>query len=247
MALRRRRKTIKRGKRSRRGRSKNVRRKQRGGANLGAIPRIVIQTSKEPIPENVATQLKKQLDGWEHLFFTDDDILRFFKENPMSDYAGIADKFNSFTSGPHKADLFRYYYMYHHGGFFIDSDLMLYDPLEGIVGQNSFVSVWAIKPEGSVFNGFLGATAKHPIIEQALKDLYAMTNEQILANYTIVCANLGGFVKKYDGGSLKMLKETKNTDAYCHIEDPDSGKISLIHYQNMPVPDTPIDLPSSGQ
>jgi len=209
---------------------------------------VVIQTSKDPIPENVMNQLKKQLDGWKYTFFTDDDILAFFKENPSSDYPNITDKFNTLVSGPHKADLFRYYYIYMHGGVFIDSDLMLYDPLESIVRDNSFVSVWAIKPEGSVFNGFLAATAKHPIIEEALKDLYAMTNEQILADYTIVCAHLGGFVKKYSGGSVKMLNETKNTDAYCHIKDNDSGKISLVHYQNMPIPDTrPIEGDSNGQ
>jgi len=216
--------------------------KQLGGADLGVIPRIVLQTSKDPIPEKVLTQLKSQLDGWEYLYFTDADILRFFQENPDEYYLDIINKFNSFATGPHKADLFRYYYIYKRGGLFIDSDLMLYDPLQSIVGENSFISVWAIKPAGSVFNGFLGATAKHPIIESALKDLYAMTNDQLQADYTIVCAHLGGFVTSFTEGGVKMLKETANMDTHCHIEDPDSGKISLIHYQNMDIPDERVSL-----
>lgn len=216
--------------------------KQRGGADLGTIPRIVLQTSKDPIPEKVVTQLKAQLGGWKYLYFTDADILTFFQENPDEGYPEIINKFNSFSTGPHKADLFRYYYMYINGGVFIDSDLMLYDPLEEIVGKNAFISVWAIKPPGSVFNGFLGATAKHPIIETALKDLYAMTNEQLQADYTIVCKNLGGFVTSFTGDHVKMLKETVNMDTYCHIQDPDSGKISLIHYQNMEIPDKRVGI-----
>jgi mannosyltransferase OCH1-like enzyme len=232
----------------RRSKKRHTRRKrvfpgrQRGGADLGVIPRIVLQTSKDPIPERVLTQLKAQLDGWEYLHFTDADILTFFQENPSDQYPDIINKFNSFATGPHKADLFRYYYMYMNGGLFIDSDLMLYDPLQSIVGENSFVSVWAIKPPGSVFNGFLGATAKHPIIESALKDLYAMTNDQLQADYTIVCAHLGGFVTSFAEGNVKMLKETVNMDTHCHIQDPDSGKISLIHYQNMEIPDAGVGL-----
>ena len=214
----------------------------RGGADLGVIPRIVIQTSKDPIPPNVFDQLKKQLNGWEYLYFSDNDILEFFKENTEDAFPDIIDKFNSFTTGPHKADLFRYYYIYKNGGVFIDSDLMLYDPLEGIAGTNSFVSVWAIKPAGSVFNGFLGATARHPIVESALKDLYGLTNEQLQADYTIVCAHLGGFITSFSGGDLKMLQEVDNKDTQCTIQDPDSGKISLIHYQNMNIPDTLIDI-----
>jgi mannosyltransferase OCH1-like enzyme len=209
----------------------------RGGADLGVIPRIVIQTSKDPIPPKVVDQLKKQLGEWEYLYFSDDDIMTFFTENADDAFPDIIGKFQSFATGPHKADLFRYYYIYKHGGLFIDSDLMAYDPLEDIVGKNSFVSVWAIKPPDSVFNGFLGATAGHPIVKSALEDLYAMTNEQLQADYTIVCKNLGGFIKSFSGGNLKMLKELENKDTHCTIQDPDSGKISLTHYQNMDIPD----------
>lgn len=216
--------------------------KQRGGTNA-SIPKTVIQTSKDPIPEGVVKQLKKQLDGWDYKFFTDTDILQFFQENPLPDFPAITEKFNSFSAGPHKADLFRYYYIYINGGVFIDSDLMLYDSLDRVIGQNSFVSVWALRPADSVFNGFLAAAPRQTIIEAALKDLYAMTNEQLIADYTIVCKNLGGFVKKNMGAGVKMLKELTNNDTYCRIEDPDTGKASLIHYQSMPIPDEPVEQP----
>lgn len=212
----------------------------RGGADM--IPRIVIQTSKDPILPGTVEQLKKQLVNWEYLYFNDNDIMTFFKENVDDAFPDIIAKFNSFATGPHKADLFRYYYIYKNGGLFIDSDLMLYDPLTGIIGNNSFISVWAIKPAGSAFNGFLGATAGHPLITSALKDLYGLSNEQLQADYTIVCKNLGGFITSFGGVDVKMLKELENKDTYCTIQDPNTGKTSLIHYQNMDVPDTPIGL-----
>ena len=211
--------------------------KQYGGTS---IPKTVIQTSKDPIPPKVLEQLKKQMDGWEYKFFTDSDIMEFFGKNPLEDFPQVTEKFHSFSSGPHKADLFRYYYIYVNGGVFVDSDLMLYDKLDTILGQNTFVSVWALRPEGSAFNGFLAAAPKHPIIEAALKDLYAMTNDQLIADYTIVCKNLGGFIKKNAAGGVKMLEEVMNNDTFCRIRDPDTDKISLIHYQSMPIPDEPV-------
>ena len=181
--------------------------KQYGGTS---IPKTVIQTSKEPIPPKVLEQLKKQIDGWDYKFFTDSDITEFFEKNPLEDFPQVTEKFNSFSSGPHKADLFRYYYIYINGGVFIDSDLMLYDNLDTILGQNAFVSIWALHPKGSAFNGFLAATPKHPIIEAALKDLYAMTNDQLIVDYTIVCKNLGGFITNNIAPGVKMLEEVMN-------------------------------------
>jgi len=235
MALQRRYKKTRKNKRrtvSRRRRAK----RQRGGA---AIPRTVIQTSKEPIPTKVTDQLKKYLTGWEYKYFSDDDIVKFFTDTPLDEFPDMTGKFKSFTSGEHKADLFRYYYLYINGGLFMDSDLMAYDDMTSIIGENKFVSIWALRPEGSVFNGFLAAAPKHPILYEALKGLYLTTNDQLQKDYTLVCKNLGGLVKGNQGEGIKMLREVSNNDTFCKIEDPDSQKISLIHYQSMDIPDQP--------
>jgi hypothetical protein len=208
----------------------------KGGADFGQITRTVIQTSKAPIADNVVSMLKAQLTGWDYVYFSDKDILQFFNDNTLEEFPDILGKFNSFASGPHRADLFRYYYLYIKGGVFIDSDLMLYDPIESIVGTKSFVSVWALRPEGSVFNGFLGGSPKHPILYAALKDAYSTSNEQLEEDYTLFCKNLGGFVNKNAETNVKMLRELVNNDTFCKIEDPDSKKISLIHYQSMDIP-----------
>jgi hypothetical protein len=175
--------------------------------------------------------------GWDYKYFSDDDIISFFRNTPNEEFPDMAGKFNSFTLGEHKADLFRYYYLYMNGGVFMDSDLMIYDQLERIIGKNSFVSVWALNQKGSVFNGFLGAAPKHPILYAALKDAYKTTNEELHNHYHLFCFRMGGFVKENAGANVKMLKEITNDNIFCTIEDPDLKKISLIHYHNTDIPD----------
>lgn len=229
---------LRRNKKTRRVKRKISRRRYRGGG-YGKISQTVIQTSKEPIPAANLAKLKKQLDGWDYIFFLDVDILKFFQENPHDEFPDITNVFNSFTAGEHKADLFRYYYLYMKGGVFIDSDLMLYDSLSSIVGSNSFVSIWALQPEGSVFNGFLATAPNHPIIYTALKDAYKTKNRVLQNNYSLLCERLGNFVRSNMNTGVKMLKEVINNNRFCTIKDPDSEKISLIHYMSMDIPDEP--------
>jgi mannosyltransferase OCH1-like enzyme len=207
-------------------------RKQRGGS---AIPKVCIQTSKESIPDYVTKQLKEKMTGWDYKHFLDADILDFFAKNPITEFKDVADKFASFSYGEHKADLFRYYYLYLNGGVFVDSDLTLQVQLDDIIGSNTFVSVKALHPPGSIFNGFLAVVPKHPIIYDALKGLYSMTNDT-LKDYTVVCKHLGEIVAAYKGQGVKLLYETENLNTHCPINDPDTGKLAMIHYQNSEIP-----------
>ena len=235
----RRRKPFKKNRRKYKSRRAPVRRLQGGGEIVGTIPKVCIQTAKEPIQEYIVTQLKSRLQGWDYRFFSDEDILKFFDENPHKDYPDIKAKFNSFTHGEHKADLFRYYYIFLKGGLFIDSDLMLYDSIDTILGNKKFVSVRAIRPEGSVYNGFLAATPQHPILLDALNDVYKVDNAMLTKMYHFLVARLGTFVDAHMDDSVKLLKEISNNDLSCNIQDPDSGKISMIHYQNSKIPEVP--------
>jgi len=225
--------------RRRKKRHAPVTRKQRGGA---LIPKFCIQTAKEPLDSELHAQLAQYLGGWDYTFFTDADIIAFFHANPRDEYKDITQKFHTFALGEHKADLFRYYYLFIKGGVFIDSDLMLYENLDTILGAHDFVSVRAIKPPGSVFNGFIAATPAHPIISAALKHLYTIDPAELSSNYSAVVSTLGSIVDKHTGPTVKLLKEITNNDFCCYIEDPESGKVQMIHYQNSPIPNFPIHL-----
>jgi mannosyltransferase OCH1-like enzyme len=234
-----RRKSLKKTRRKRRSRHAFAKRSRGGGDVAETVPKVCIQTAKQPIEEYITTQLKTKLQGWDYMFFSDEDIIRFFDENPHTDYPDIKTKFNSFVHGEHKADLFRYYYIFLKGGVFIDSDLMLYDSIDTIIGNKKFVSVRAIRPTGSVYNGFLAATPQHPILLDALNDAYKVNTATLAKMYHLLVVKLGSFVDNHMDDSVKLLKEVSNNDLSCNIEDPDSGKISMIHYQNSKIPEVP--------
>lgn len=78
---------------------------------------------------------------WKYEFYNDEDVINFFINNPIADLPNIIQKYNSIRTGAHRADLFRYYYLYINGGFFMDSDAMLYVDINTIVKNYNFVSV----------------------------------------------------------------------------------------------------------
>jgi mannosyltransferase OCH1-like enzyme len=66
---------------------------------------------------------------------------RFFYKNPLNEFPLIVEKFNSIKGGAHKADLFRYYYLYINGGVFLDSDAMLQTKIINCAENYDFFTV----------------------------------------------------------------------------------------------------------
>jgi len=216
---------------------KKATRRQRGGG----LPHVCFQTSKDPIKPYIVKHLKKHLGSdWTYKHFTDAQILDFFHTERHPDYPAekLVETFHSFSHGEHKADLFRYYYLLVKGGVFIDSDLLLEESLSKIVRGKDFVSVRALQPVGSVFNGFLAARPNHPIIQAAMKHIMTVTNEELTGHYHLLVAKLGTLVDKHMSPSVKLLAELSNDHKSCPIEDPDTGKVVMIHYHNMDPPNS---------
>jgi len=104
-----------------------------------SIPKIVFQTSKLK-PEAYVLDQIKLFSGpqWSYFHFDDNAILDFFNKNPIPDFPDVISKFNSFKKGAHKADLFRYYYIYLNGGIFIDSDAIPRYQLDSVIKDCDF-------------------------------------------------------------------------------------------------------------
>ncbi len=201
------------------------------------IPKVVVQTAKDSISPRVVNLLKRQIGGYEYTFFNDADIFAFFESHPDRQFPRIAEVFNGFTKGEHKADLFRYYYLYKMGGVYIDTDLMLYDPLDSIIRDNTFVCVWDLRHRGAAFNGFIAAGPGHPIMLAALNKLYKTPDSRLVKDYLAACKDFGRIISEFQG-PIKMLVEVKAVSNSCEIIDTDTGKISLVHYYGKPIPNT---------
>lgn len=195
------------------------------------IPKNFIQTSKSRQSQHVIKQIKAQLaPGWTYTHFLDEDIMEFFKANPHPDFPNIKERFYEINNGAHRADLFRYYYLWIKGGVFLDSDAMIYENIESIIKDNSFVSVSSYTI-GTIFQGFLCTTANNPIIYKALCHAYTVDVNLLQIDYLLLLKELYFIVHKhtYDF-KIKLLKEL--TDAYKVKEDKNSTHAIILDESN---------------
>ena len=194
------------------------------------IPMILMQTNKHKSADSILKKLKLKAPHVQYVFFDDAGCIEFFKQNKLTHYPNIIDKFNSFRSGAHKADLFRYYYLFINGGVFIDSDAMLEADVATIVQDYDFFSCDSSYHPGVVFQGFIGATKNNEIMRRALDDAYNTDANKLDADYHLFCRNLNAIVHHYTYPyKIKMYKEQINDDSSAKVVD-DFGNTLLIHY-----------------
>lgn len=199
------------------------------------IPKVIIQTSKNDLPKIYTEVIKNKIHGYQYLHFKDKDILEFFKENPISDFKNIDKIFKNIKRGEHKADLFRYYYLYVKGGIYFDSDLIIYKHPADIVKDYDFVSV-----ENKYFKWisqfFIASTPKHPIIYKALKNLYDLNLKELDSNYHLLLYNLYNIIFNKDDEyyNIHLYNEKMNTLKCFISEIKDEDKTILFRHFNVP-------------
>lgn len=200
------------------------------------IPCIFMQTSKDLPLKYVVDQIKEKTKGWKYMHFTDKDILEFFKEHPLKEFPKIAEVFHSFEKGAHKADLFRYYFLYVKGGVFMDSDAMIEVDIDTIVKEHDFFSVDSkYIDRNRVFQGFIGCVPKHPILYAALKDIYVITNEA-LKDYAILTKHMYTFYQTHKTPLSTLYFEkwivtpNRTFKNACKAGTYEEDRLLLMHY-----------------
>jgi mannosyltransferase OCH1-like enzyme len=190
------------------------------------IPRILLQVSKEPLPDHVIRMWKNRCEyDWQHHHFNDSTmIIQYFKDNPIKEFPNIIEVFNSFQ-GAHRVDLFRYYYIYQHGGIFADSDFMMSSEfkLEQFIesGCQHFLTITNSQPETVMFNGFFGAVPNSKFVYELLTHAYHTEPEHLEKYYMLFCHFMYKTYTKH--------KDTMNstTDLYFEKEFIDGVGISF--------------------
>ena len=174
-----------------------------------------------------------------YTFFDDEAIYTYFDRNPLPEFPNIKQVFQNIKVGAHKSDLFRYYYLYIEGGVYIDSDGMIYQPLDQYLDNFDFISVFSINSE-TVFQGFIAATPGNQIIYHALKNAYDLFSVKSDVDYFIITRDLYYVLQNREiSGKYKILMfhESADMDGIAPTFDENGYSLFLHYFKQKIVPD----------
>ena len=135
------------------------------GESLAKIPKIIHQTFKtRGVPENIAQAIYAWINhnlDYEYRYYDDHDqreyIRSHFDERTLAAY-------DSLIPGAYKADLWRYCVIYREGGVYIDVKMGPLVSLSQIIPSDTDLVIVNDTHDGTLYNAFFAATAKHPAI-----------------------------------------------------------------------------------
>jgi len=193
------------------------------------IPKVFFQTSKKSPTKIFIYLIKKKLGpDWKYVHFDDLQMIQFIEDHPIVGLENILSKISK-LSGPHKADIFRYYFIYLNGGFFMDSDAMLYENIEKVIADFELVTVNSSCHPGSIFQGIIGANSGNQIIKEALYKAYETDIKSIKSDYHLFCKQLFKIVQSNPKNKILLLKEHRPNSMGDLITD-DQNHIIFKHY-----------------
>ena len=126
-----------------------------------AIPMVIVQTyyNKSVIPQKVFNNIKEFAEGYKHIIFDDVEVVHFLSKH--YDWK-VVDTFQKMT-GAHKADLFRYAYLYVKGGVYLDIKTSLILPIEEVIPLSDSVYTVLSIHQGVIYDGFIASPPGNPL------------------------------------------------------------------------------------
>jgi len=199
------------------------------------IPKILIQSSKwKPTPPRIRQKFNLYTgNDWEYLYFSDKDIVKYLENNALDEFPSIIETFNK-LKGAHKADLFRYYFLYKNGGVWVDADAMIYKDINYLVeNYDFFTAVTEQSQPLRCFNGFIGSSPNNEIIRNAIYDCVYADIAQLDNDYFLLCSNLLTIIKNSQEKNIKLLVENDvniETGIAKTYDSDDLNNPILLHY-----------------
>jgi len=174
---------------------------------------------------------------WTYRHFLDQDIVHFLKSHPIKEFPGALEIFHSIKRGEHRADFFRYYFLFVKGGVFMDSDAMIYRPIDQIIKDYKFFSVNSGVVPGCIFQGILGAEPKNPLIGAALKFFFRGDLSPLDTDYHYLCKDLFSIYQKNpEKEGYKLFEESPDEGGDKIL---DGQEVSFRHFwrnkENIPL------------
>lgn len=203
------------------------------------IAKNILQTYKHSkLPKFIKNNLLKLNPGWSYNFYDDNQVKDFLKK----EYPSIVlEKFNSFTKGPHKADLFRVCWLYKYGGVYVDIDVEFFEPLDNIInnidGDLFTMPITEAKYDRKrLLNCFIIANKGNPLIKECIINILKIDNKDLLKIYHLVLFTMQYTLKDKIKYHFKERNDSKN-DLWIleggdwHIYDKNDKNIANSRYK----------------
>lgn len=197
---------------------------QKNDTYSSIISKNILQVTKDLPVDNInINKIKSIFDGYNYYWFNDESMYEYIQNNQLEEFPNIINHIKSLIKGQHKADIFRYYWLYLNGGVFMDDDLMIEKKID--FKNNTFVSVKSYHTNKNIlFNGFIACSKFNPIIYKALKETYSTNYINLKNNYHLFCGQLYTIYQK--------LNKNQNTFLLQEKKNPKFVKGVKIYYNN---------------
>jgi mannosyltransferase OCH1-like enzyme len=136
------------------------------------IPKIIMQTNEEnEVPIRMQKAMKTILEQnpeYEYIYFDEKSRKQFLKE--YFDLS-VLNAYETLIPGAYKADLFRYCFLYEHGGVYLDSGMVSFKALRHLINENDEFIAPEDNGTGWIYNAFICSIPKNPIFSAAISKI----------------------------------------------------------------------------
>lgn len=166
----------------------------------------------------------------------DDECKQFLRTHYGQEYV---NKFDYFEYGAHKADLFRYAWLYKYGGVYCDIKTVLIRPLHEVFPDDtvSYFVFTNIKRYHRIYNGIIATPPKNPLIYEMLQGAMRHDNKE---DYMTICRHgyhvIASYIHKNVVPKGRILMDDQNIpDIHMYVEELNSncnGHVDRYGYCN---------------
>jgi mannosyltransferase OCH1-like enzyme len=180
--------------------------------------KTIIQTyfDKSKIPQKVYNNINEYAPDYKHIIFDDKDCINFLEKYYSKE---IVNRFNTLKKGAHKADLFRYCYLYINGGLYLDIKTILIKPVSEIFTNKNFIySVISASDNKSIYQGIIYTPPHQEIFKVLIYKLVNTSNLKLHLDYLAVTKQFYQSIESEGNNSEKIKVGLNKNKYYLFIE-----------------------------
>lgn len=153
---------------------------------------------KTKIPSYIYHQYERYAPEYRLVVYDDSECVEFLRSRFGDHYA---HKFLSIREGAHRADFFRYAYLYEMGGVYLDVKTILIKPLREVFPRKDVCYTVLSINKGTIYNGIISTPPRNPFMAVLLdRMLWNRSLDERSDYYLINTVQAFVALKEFNGG-----------------------------------------------